>query len=78
MDLVINDTVPTQFYCNCSREACIESADCGRKKRTEQEMIQEAKPVELKCHFCSSAYGIFYRGSGKNYCAKANSGGIKR
>ena len=20
MDLVINDTVPTQFYCNCSRE----------------------------------------------------------
>ena len=21
-----------------------------------QEMIQEAKPVELKCHFCNSAY----------------------
>ena len=28
--------------------------DLGRKELNE--MIQEAKPVELKCHFCNSAY----------------------
>ena len=55
MDLVINDTVPTQFYCNCSRERVSKALIAvGRKELNE--MIQEAKPVELKCHFCNSAY----------------------
>ena len=55
MDLVINDTVPTQFYCNCSRERLSKALIAvGRKELNE--MIQEAKPVELKCHFCNSAY----------------------
>ena len=52
MDLVINDTVPTQFYCNCSRERVSKALIAvGRK-----ELNEEAKPVELKCHFCNSAY----------------------
>ena len=55
MDLVINDTVPTQFYCNCSRERVSKALIAvGRKELNE--MIQEAKPVELKCHFCNSTY----------------------
>lgn len=55
MGLVINDTVPTQFYCNCSRERVSKALIAvGRKELNE--MIQEAKPVELKCHFCNSAY----------------------
>ena len=55
MDLVINDTVPTQFYCNCSRERVSKALIAvGRKELNE--MIQEGKPVELKCHFCNSAY----------------------
>ena len=53
--LEINDTVPTQFYCNCSRERVSKALIAvGRKELNE--MIQEAKPVELKCHFCNSAY----------------------
>ena len=52
MDLVINDTVPTQFYCNCSRERVSKALIAVGLN----EMIQEAKPVELKCHFCNSAY----------------------
>ena len=58
MDLVINDTVPTQFYCNCSRERVSKALIAvGRKELNE--MIQEAKPVELKCHFCNCEYVLF-------------------
>ena len=55
MELVINDTVPTRFFCNCSRERVSRALIAvGRKELNE--MIQEGKPVELKCHFCNSAY----------------------
>ena len=44
MDLVINDTVPTQFYCNCSRERVSKALIAvGRKELNE--MIQEAKRI---------------------------------
>ena len=53
--LVLGADVPTQFYCNCSRERVSKALIAvGRKELNE--MIQEGKPVELKCHFCNSAY----------------------
>ncbi len=55
MDLVINDTVPTEFYCNCSKERVSRALiSVGRKDLNE--MIQDEKPVELNCHFCNTNY----------------------
>ena len=55
MDLVINDTVPTQFHCNCGRERLSRVLiTLGRKELSS--MIRDGKPVELKCHFCNKAY----------------------
>ena len=55
MDLTINDTVPAQFYCNCSKERVSRALiSVGRKDLNE--MIQDGKPVELNCHFCNTNY----------------------
>ena len=55
MDLTVNDTVPTEFYCNCSKERVSRALiSVGRKDLNE--MIQEGKPVELNCHFCNTNY----------------------
>lgn len=55
MNLTINDTVPAQFYCNCSKERVARALiSVGRKDLNE--MIQDGKPVELNCHFCNTNY----------------------
>lgn len=55
MDLTVNDTVPAQFYCNCSKERVSRALiSVGRKDLNE--MIQDGKPVELNCHFCNTNY----------------------
>ncbi len=55
MDLTINDTVPAQFYCNCSKERVSRALiSVGRKDLNE--MIQDGKPVELNCYFCNTNY----------------------
>ncbi|MCI5648953.1 MAG: Hsp33 family molecular chaperone HslO [Fusicatenibacter sp.] len=57
MDLMINDTMPTQFHCNCGRERLSRVLiTLGRKEL--KSMIQDGKPVELKCHFCNKAYAF--------------------
>ena len=49
------DTVPTEFYCSCSRDRMARALiSIGAKEL--QNMIDDGKPVELKCHFCNSAY----------------------
>lgn len=53
--LEITDTIPTQFYCNCSKER-VEKAVASIGKKDIQEMIEEGKDIEVKCHFCNSAY----------------------
>ena len=56
-DLGINITkkVPTQFKCNCSRERVFKVfASLPKKDLTE--IISEGKDVEVKCHFCNTAY----------------------
>lgn len=53
--LTVNDTIPAEFYCNCSKER-VEKAIISIGSKEIREMIQEGKPVEVKCHFCNYAY----------------------
>ena len=53
--LEITDKVPAEFYCNCSKER-VKKAIISIGKKDLQEMIDEGKPIEVKCHFCNSAY----------------------
>ena len=53
--LEITDTMPTRFYCNCSKER-EEQAVASVGKKDIQEMINDGKPIEVKCHFCNTAY----------------------
>ena len=55
LDLEITDTMPAQFYCNCSKKR-IEKAIISIGKKDIQEMIDDGKEVEVKCHFCNTAY----------------------
>lgn len=54
-DMEIEDKVPTQFYCNCSKER-VSKAVISVGKKDLQEMIAEGKPIEVNCHFCNSYY----------------------
>ncbi len=54
-DIEINDTIPTEFYCNCSKER-VEKALISIGRKELNEMIQEGKEVELNCHFCNTNY----------------------
>lgn len=54
-DLEINDRIPTQFYCNCSKSR-VEKALISIGRKELNEMIQEGKPIELNCHFCNTNY----------------------
>ena len=55
LDLEITDTLPAQFHCNCSKER-IEKAIISIGKKEIQSMIDDGKEVEVKCHFCNTAY----------------------
>ena len=55
MGLEIMDTMPTQYYCNCDKER-VEKAVVSIGRQEINEMIQEGKPIEVKCHFCNTAY----------------------
>ena len=54
-DMEINEKVPTEFYCNCSKER-VEKAVISVGKKEIQDMIDEGKDIEVKCHFCNTAY----------------------
>lgn len=54
-DMEINDTIPTQFYCNCSKER-VERALISIGRKDIQEMIDEGKEIEMNCHFCNKNY----------------------
>jgi len=54
-DVEVTDTLPTQFYCNCSKQR-VERALISVGRKELNDMIQEGKPVELNCHFCNTSY----------------------
>lgn len=55
LDLEITDTMPAKFTCNCSKER-IEKAIISVGKKEIQSMIDDGKDIEVKCHFCNTAY----------------------
>ena len=55
LGLEITDTVPTQFYCNCSKER-VEQAVVSIGRKEIQKMIDDGEDIEVKCHFCNTAY----------------------
>lgn len=69
LDPVINDKIDTGFYCNCDR-ARVEKALISVGRKELQEMIDDGEEIEMKCHFCNSAY-VFTIEDLKGYLAKA-------
>ena len=57
MDVEITDTIPTEFYCNCSKER-IEKAIISIGEKDIKEMIADGKDIEVKCHFCNTGYNF--------------------
>lgn len=55
MDVEFTDTVPTRFYCNCTKER-VEKAIVSIGKKDIQEMIDDGKEIEVNCHFCNTNY----------------------
>ena len=53
--LELNDRVPVQFHCNCTKER-VEKALVSVGKKDIQEMIDDGKPIEVNCHFCNKNY----------------------
>ncbi len=54
-DIEFTDTIPASFFCDCSR-AKTDKVLISVGKKELQGMIDEGEPVELKCHFCNTAY----------------------
>ena len=55
LDVEITDTLPAKFDCICSKER-IDKAIISVGKIEIQEMIDDGKDIEVKCHFCNTAY----------------------
>ena len=54
-DLEINESIPTQFYCDCSKSK-VSRALIAMGKKELQDIIDEGKEIEVKCQFCNTAY----------------------
>ena len=54
-EVEVKDTMPAQFYCNCTKER-VEKAIISIGKKDIQEMIEDGKPIEGNCHFCGKSY----------------------
>ncbi len=55
LDMEIVDTIPAHFYCNCDKKR-VEKAIISIGRKEIGEMIAEGKEIEVKCHFCNTAY----------------------
>ena len=53
--LEILERMDTEFSCNCSKER-VEKAIISIGRKELNEMVQEGKPIKVKCHFCNEAY----------------------
>lgn len=55
--LEIQDRMPVQFACSCSRQR-IEKALVSVGKKELQSMIDDGKTIEVNCHFCNKHYPV--------------------
>lgn len=51
----VTDTIPAQFYCNCTKGR-VEKAIVSIGKKDIQAMIDDGKEIEVNCHFCGKHY----------------------
>ncbi len=57
LDLKILDKVPTEFYCNCTKER-VEKALISIGKEELEKIVFEDKKANLHCHFCGKEYAF--------------------
>ena len=57
MDLEIIDKMPTEFYCDCSREI-VEKALISIGEKDLRTILEEDKKAEISCHFCNKVYNF--------------------
>lgn len=55
LDMEIVDTLPAQFFCNCDKKR-VEKAIISIGRKEIGDMIEEGREIEVKCHFCNTAY----------------------
>lgn len=55
LDLNILEKEPVQFYCDCSREK-VAGALATISRSDLESIINDGEEIEVKCHFCNSAY----------------------
>lgn len=55
MDLKIHDSIIPSYKCDCSREK-VERAFISIGQKDLEELYNEGKEEELKCHFCNKGY----------------------
>ena len=55
LEVEVNDTVPMNWYCNCSKER-VTKALISLGKEELGRLIEEDGKAELKCHFCNQTY----------------------
>lgn len=55
MNLVVTDTIPAAFYCDCSKEK-VSRALATISKKDLDDIINDGESIEVKCQFCNKAY----------------------
>ncbi|MBR3147705.1 MAG: Hsp33 family molecular chaperone HslO [Eubacterium sp.] len=55
MDLKILEKTDVRFHCDCSRESVARALATISKKDLD-DIINDGKEIEVKCHFCNSSY----------------------
>ena len=55
LDMEITDTMPVQFFCNCDKKR-VEKAVISIGRKEISDMISDNQDIEVKCHFCNTAY----------------------
>lgn len=53
--LEINDTIPAQFHCDCSKDRISRALSTISKKDLD-DIINDGEEIEIKCQFCNRAY----------------------
>ena len=57
LGLEINETLPAQFHCGCSKERVSKAlVSVGAKEL--QSLIDDGKEIEVNCHFCNTNYSF--------------------
>ena len=55
MNLVVTDTIPAAFSCDCSKEK-VSRALATISKKDLEDIINDGESIEVKCQFCNKAY----------------------